>query len=162
MSLMEEHLLKRGRVRCCEITLSGMRPKRFLQLPSKEDTLSYLAKTRDSPPGARVRQKKMKSRARWVPGVVTRKVFADSNDEPEFRLKRKLAQEKDQAVIKFEELRFLTTKTNELSEEDAENKSGQNIDVRSRRRSFYYCIIVLIIAILTKIEKIAGCLFDCE
>ncbi|GJT46882.1 hypothetical protein Tco_0955597 [Tanacetum coccineum] len=65
----------------------------------------------------------------------------------EFRLKRKLAQEKDRAVIKFEELRFLATKTDGLSEKDAENKSGQNIDVRSRRRSFYYRIVVLIIVL---------------
>ncbi|GJV17194.1 hypothetical protein Tco_1362517 [Tanacetum coccineum] len=123
-----------------------MRPKRFLQLPSKEDTLSYLAKTRDHVPREHMQQKKMKSESTSGTSGSNTQVFADSMTT-EFRLKRKLAQEKDRAVIKFEELRFLATKTDGLSEEDAENKSGQNIDVRSRRRSFYYRIVVLIIVL---------------
>ncbi|GKA04616.1 hypothetical protein Tco_0683736 [Tanacetum coccineum] len=101
--------------------------------------------SRPHPPGARAAKKTKSESTSGTSGSNTQ-VFADSMTT-EFRLKRKLAQEKDRAVIKFEELRFLATKTDGLSEEDAENKSGQNIDVRSRRRSFYYRIVVLIIVL---------------
>nr|GEU66064.1 Ras-related protein RABD2b-like isoform X1 [Tanacetum cinerariifolium] len=46
-------------------------------------------------------------------------VFLDSMST-EFKLKWKLAQEKDRVVIKFKESRFLATKTDGLSGEDLE------------------------------------------
>ncbi|GKC66180.1 hypothetical protein Tco_1098778 [Tanacetum coccineum] len=65
-----------------------------------------------------------------------RQEFSESTHN-EFRLKRfssqsayEVAKEKDRAVIKFEELRFLATKTDGLSEEDAEIIEMQKEEIR--------------------------------
>ncbi|GJZ27001.1 hypothetical protein Tco_0571254, partial [Tanacetum coccineum] len=88
---------------------------------------------RPRPPGARA-SKKTKSESSSRTAKNQTSVFTNSMSI-EFRLKRESAQEKDRTVIKFEELRFLTTKTDGLSEEDAnssrckKNLFGQNIEL---------------------------------
>ncbi|GKC32134.1 hypothetical protein Tco_1039428 [Tanacetum coccineum] len=80
---------------------------------------------RPRPPGARASKKTKSESSSCTAGNQT-SVFADSMST-EFRLKRESAQEKDRTVIKFEELRFLTTKTDRNTEILASSRSSSMV-----------------------------------
>ncbi|GJT27154.1 hypothetical protein Tco_0907429 [Tanacetum coccineum] len=87
---------------------------------------------RPRPPGARV-AKKMKSESSSGTAGSQTSVFTETMSN-ELRLKRESAQEKVWTVIKFEELRFLATKTDGLLREDLEIIEMQKEQIRAKYR----------------------------
>ncbi|GJZ68316.1 hypothetical protein Tco_0631556 [Tanacetum coccineum] len=96
------------------------------------NTESFSEDKRPRPPGARV-AKKMKSESSSGTAGSQTSVFTETMSN-ELRLKRESAQEKVWTVIKFEELRFLATKTDGLLREDLEIIEMQKEQIRAKYR----------------------------